>query len=142
MNRIRGLRFGDAQLLTSVSGQRVARAELLRDAKRQLAIESAIDINLLELAKLRLWRLGELFRSRARSAFSVSACELTETYSPAAMDIAPATKPASPASKTAFRPLCAAATPTTSDAVETIPSLAPKTAARSQPMRWVKCCST
>ena len=35
-------------------------------------------------------------RSRARSAFSVSACELTDTYSPAAIDIAPATRPATP----------------------------------------------
>src|SRR6516164_11173515 len=34
--------------------------------------------------------------SRARSAISVSDCELTETYSPAAMDIAPATSPAMP----------------------------------------------
>ena len=34
--------------------------------------------------------------SRARSACSVSDCELTETYSPAAIDMAPATRPATP----------------------------------------------
>ena len=37
------------------------------------------------------------------------------------------------------RPAKAAATPTTSEAVDTIPSLAPSTAARSQPMRAMKC---
>src|SRR6185312_2392387 len=62
----------------------------------------------------------------------------TETYSPAAIDIAPATRPASPATSVEARVLSAAATPTTSAAVETIPSLAPRTAARNQPMRCVK----
>ena len=36
-------------------------------------------------------------RSRAMSARSVSDCELTDTYSPAAIDKAPATRPATPA---------------------------------------------
>src|SRR6185503_18126298 len=82
-------------------------------------------------------------RSRARSACSVSACELTETYSPAAIDIAPATAPAMPAvSKLAWL-ASAAATPTTRLAVETIPSFAPRTAARNQPtrrLRWRSRC--
>ncbi|MNS08433.1 hypothetical protein D3C72_398940 [compost metagenome] len=39
--------------------------------------------------------------SRARSAFSVSDWELTETYSPAAIDMAPAARPATPAIRTA-----------------------------------------
>jgi hypothetical protein len=47
---------------------------------------------------------------------------------------APAAKPAMPATSTSARPE-AAATPTISDAVDTIPSLAPSTAALSQPMR-------
>ena len=42
----------------------------------------------------------------------MSDCELTETYSPADIDIAPATKPATPAIKTSFRVAAAAATPT------------------------------
>ena len=74
-------------------------------------------------------------RSRARSARSVSDCELTETYSPVAIDMAPATNPATPATRTAFFVTAAAATPTIKLAVERIPSLAPRTAARSHPIR-------
>ena len=77
-------------------------------------------------------------RSRARSACSVSACECTDTYSPAAIDIAPATSPATPVIRMVAWLALAAATPTTRLAVETMPSLAPSTAARSQPMRSVR----
>jgi len=65
----------------------------------------------------------------ARSACSVSDCELTETYSPAAMDMAPATSPAIPAISISELEAEAAATPTITLAVETSPSLAPSTAA-------------
>jgi hypothetical protein len=69
------------------------------------------------------------------SAFSVSDCELTDTYSPAAIDMAPATSPATPAIRTSFCFAAAAATPTIRLAVEIIPSLAPSTAVLSHPMR-------
>jgi hypothetical protein len=72
----------------------------------------------------------------------VSDCELTETYSPAAIDIAPATRPATPAIRIFFVPAPAAATPNTRLAVDTMPSFAPSTAARSQPIRCVLCVST
>src|SRR5690606_7749049 len=62
-------------------------------------------------------------------------CELTETYSPAAMDMAPAASPATPATRTAPGLGSAAATPTISEDTETIPALAPSTAARSHPER-------
>src|ERR1019366_8482393 len=78
-------------------------------------------------------------RSSLRSAFSVSACEWTDTYSPAAIDMAPATRPATPATTTLLWVACAAATPKTRLDVERIPSLAPSTAARNQPMRDVRC---
>ena len=45
------------------------------------------------------------------SALSVSAWELTETYSPAAMDMAPATSPATPARSTLRVDAWAAETP-------------------------------
>jgi UDP:flavonoid glycosyltransferase YjiC (YdhE family) len=57
------------------------------------------------------------------------------------MDMAPATKPATPDTKMSCRDACAAATPTIKLAVETMPSFAPKTAARNQEMRLVRCCS-
>jgi len=75
------------------------------------------------------------FFSSARSAFSVSDCELTDTYSPAAIDIAPATKPAAPARKMPSWAVLAAATPIIRLAVDTIPSFAPSTAARNHPTR-------
>jgi hypothetical protein len=75
------------------------------------------------------------FSSRIRSAFSVSACELTDTYSPAAIDIAPATSAAIPVMRMADGLCAAAATPMIRLAVETIPSFAPRTDARNQPIR-------
>jgi hypothetical protein len=73
--------------------------------------------------------------SRAISARSVSDWLETETYSPAAIDSAPADSPAIPASSTPWRSAPDAAIPASSDATETIPSFAPSTAARSQPTR-------
>src|SRR6478672_10255831 len=73
------------------------------------------------------------------SARSVSACDCTDTYSPAAIDIAPAANPATPAVSTAAGEAPVAATPTIRLAVEMTPSLAPSTAARSQPMRELLC---
>ena len=78
-------------------------------------------------------------RSRARSACSVSAWELTETYSPAAIESAPAASPATAASRIAARLGSAAATPTIRLLVEMRPSLAPRTAARNQPIRSLRC---
>src|SRR5690606_9553895 len=57
------------------------------------------------------------------------------------MLMAPATNPATPASNSVLREEPAAAIPMIRLAVETMPSLAPSTAARSQPMRWVWRCS-
>jgi hypothetical protein len=54
------------------------------------------------------------------------------------MDIAPATRPATPATRICDGPADAVATPMIKLAVETIPSFAPRTAARSQPMREIR----
>src|SRR6188472_2657185 len=64
-------------------------------------------------------------------ARSVSRWVLTETYSPAAMLSAPATRPATPATKIASAWEVAPATPITMPATDTMPSLAPSTAARN-----------
>jgi hypothetical protein len=66
------------------------------------------------------------------SARSLSRWLETDTYSPSAIDTAPATSPASPAVKMGPRADVAPATPTTMPATDTIPSLAPSTPARSQ----------
>ena len=85
--------------------------------------------------------------SLAISAFSESRWVLTDTYSPTAMLIAPAASPARPAVSTAPRSVVAAATPITRPAVDTMPSLAPSTPARSQFSRpaiepsWASSCS-
>ena len=50
--------------------------------------------------------------------------EETDTYSPAAIDMAPATSPATPATRMLRVSAPAAATPNTRLAVETMPSLA------------------
>src|SRR5690606_38025080 len=68
----------------------------------------------------------------ASSARSESRWLDTETYSPTAMDIAPAMIPATPAVSSATSSMVAPATPTTMPAVDTIPSFAPNTPARSQ----------
>src|SRR6478672_8023239 len=72
------------------------------------------------------------------SACSASRCELTETYSPAAIDRAPATSPAIPAVTIAAPDAPDAATPNTRLAVDRMPSLAPSTAARNQLDRWLR----
>src|ERR1035438_4680545 len=57
------------------------------------------------------------------------------------MDIAPATRPATPATRMLERVAWEVATPSIRLAVERMPSLAPNTAARSHPMRPMRCCS-
>jgi hypothetical protein len=58
------------------------------------------------------------------------------------MDIAPATNPATPATKTAAFDVDAAATPIMRLAVETMASSDPSTAARNHPARPLRCIST
>src|SRR6478609_4649320 len=71
-------------------------------------------------------------RSLSSTARSVSRWVDTETYSPAAIDMAPAIMPIRPLRMIEPRLSVAPATPSTIAAVDTIPSLAPSTPARNQ----------
>src|SRR6185295_12771810 len=75
------------------------------------------------------------------SACSASRCELTDTYSPAAIDIDPAKRPATPATRTASFEAEDAATPIIRLEIETIASSEPSTAARNHPARPLRCIS-
>ena len=74
------------------------------------------------------------WRSTSISAWASSRWEATEVYSPAAIENAPAARPASPASTITLEP---DAVPPSMPAIrakfETRPSIAPNTAGRSQP---------
>ena len=121
-----------------MGGKRIFRHELLGDLPRKVAIDTALDVNLRKFIEFKFGISLNSLRSRARSACSLSDCELTDTYSPAAIDMAPATSPATPAIKTSFCVAAAAATPTIRLAVERMPSLAPSTAALNHPIRLTK----
>ena len=117
------------KFVARVGGKGIFRHELLGDLPRKVPIDATLDVDIGKLIELKSRISLNSLRSRARSACSVSDCELTDTYSPAAIDMAPATSPATPASKTSFCVAAAAATPTIKLAVERMPSLAPSTAA-------------
>jgi hypothetical protein len=68
-------------------------------------------------------------------------------YSPAAIDKAPASRPARPASRITWLEEPAPAMPRTREKLDTSPSLAPNTAARNQPeararARWARPATT
>ena len=94
---------GDAQLLGHVHGQDVALGQLDRHLVGQAGVEALVDVDAGELAELALGWSRSSPRSLAMSARSVSRCELTEPYSPTAIDTAPATRAATPAVNTARR---------------------------------------
>lgn len=65
--------------------------------------------------------------------FSMSCCDLTEMYSPAAIDAAPDINPAIQVTNAVWVDAPLAAIPTTRLVTEIIPSFAPSTAAHSHP---------
>jgi hypothetical protein len=78
-------------------------------------------------------------RSLLTSAWTSSFCEETDTYSPAAIEQAPAARPARPVSTIVCAEPPPPPTPAISDTLVTSPSMAPNTAGRSQPpdtSRW------
>src|ERR1019366_10586452 len=100
LHRTRGGDFRNPKLIARVGGQGIFRHQLLCNLLRKVLIDTTLDVDFSKLIKLKLSILAHSLRSRPRSACSVSDCELTDTYSPAAIDMAPATSPATPATKT------------------------------------------
>src|SRR6516162_10060655 len=79
------------------------------------------------------------WRSTCNSLSTISCCARTDTSSPAAIENAPASRPATPARRTADALVDAPATPSTSDRLVSSPSPAPSTVARVVPpwtSRW------
>ena len=90
LDRTRAERLGDAELVARVRAERVVGHELVGDLPGERGIEAARDVDRRQLAGARPRRRPRAPRARAsRSALSVSACERTDTYSPAAIDMAP-----------------------------------------------------
>jgi hypothetical protein len=122
-----------------MGAERIVMHQLLGDLLRQGGLKPAGEIDRRQLTMLRrrvCFELGAL--ARQVGLLGIGLCEWTETYPPAAIDMAPATRPATPVNRIVPGLVLAAATPTTRLAVETMPSLAPSTAARSQPIRSVR----
>jgi len=112
--------------------------QLLRNLSCKRRFEAAPYVDLGKLFLFKLHVIAQLIAfPREIRLFGVG-LRTDETYSPVAIDMAPATNPATPATRTAFFVAAAAATPTIKLAVERMPSLAPSTAARSQPMRFTR----
>jgi hypothetical protein len=72
-------------------------------------------------------------RSLSTSAWTSSFCEETDTYSPVAIEQAPAARPARPVSTIVWVVPPPPPTPAISETLVTSPSIAPNTAGRSQP---------
>jgi hypothetical protein len=137
--------FGvDRELGVEVGGERVVLGELAGDGARGLRAQALGFVGCREFGELQLGVLTQLAFLGGELGFSESRWLDTDTYSPSAIDTAPATRPAMPAVNSGPRSVVTPATPTTSPATDTMPSLAPSTPARSQFSRDPKpapCCS-
>ena len=131
----------DSKLVAQVRGKPIVRTKLLRNLQREAFFETSIHINRRQLVSSASGRVASSRSSRWISASSASRWELTETYSPTAMDIEPATRPARPATRMALFEAADAAMPIIRLAVDTMASSAPSTAARSQRARPLRCTS-
>jgi hypothetical protein len=91
----------DAELISEVRPESIARAELLNDFHGELLIEARLRKSAPTRSSSARGRPASSRVSRATSARSASRWELTDTYSPTAIDIDPATSPATPATRMA-----------------------------------------
>ena len=125
------------------TAEHVALRELDRDLLGERRAQALVDVDagqLLELA-VRAWSRARRAPWRCRPARCRAASSPSRTRRrPSTRRRPPARR--RPAVKTPARLASAAATPTMSAAVEMMPSLAPSTAARSHPARWLRWRST
>jgi hypothetical protein len=87
-----------------MGSKRILRHQLVGNLKREIRFDTALNINLREF---RTFELGLRFKlptfSNQVGVLCID-CELIDTYSPAAIDIALATSPAMPATSTSELP--------------------------------------
>jgi hypothetical protein len=98
-------------------------------------IDATLDVDFGKLIELILGILAQLPALARKFRLLSVGLRADDTYSPAAIDMAPAASPAAPAIKILCCVAAAAATPTIKLAVERIPSLTPSTAALGHPIR-------
>jgi hypothetical protein len=101
---------------------------LARERRRQASL--LVDPG--ELAQLAVRVAEKLASSRRLSARSVSRCDLTDAYSPDGHRQRPGHQAGDPSGEIATPEAPDAATPSTRLEIDTMPSFAPSTAARSQ----------
>ena len=82
LNRIGARRFGEAEFVAGVGGERVLRRQRFGDRAGKSRLEAALFVDFGEFGELFTGASDKARFSRAMSAASRSACELTETYSP------------------------------------------------------------
>lgn len=115
-----------------MSRERIALCQLQRNVSSQIAVDAPARQQFGELCELAFRIGGEFLFFGASWACSRSRWLNTDTYSPAATATAPAAIAAIPARMTVACGAEAPATPKMIDDVETMPSFAPSTLARSQ----------
>ena len=128
----------DPQLIAGMGTERIVFHQLLSDLPRQRRGQTAFDIDCLQLSQFALAIVTQLLPfARDIRLLGIGLRADRDIF--AAIDIAPATSPATPAIRTLLCVPCAVATPMIRLEVERRPSLAPRTAALSQPRRSTTC---
>ena len=135
LERARGRDLGDAELVAHVRAELVVRHQLFGDEPREPGLDAAVLVDLRELAQL------AAAGSRAIASASIAQVGLLGVALRAHRDVLAGghrhrarDEPGEPGGDDGRARRCsAAATPITRPATETMPSLAPSTAARSQP---------
>lgn len=122
----------DAEFDAGVGAERVACGELFGDLAGKVVADAAVLEQAGEFVEFGLWGGGEFFAFDGEGRLFRVSLGADGDVLLTAIDSEPAMRPTRPAVNSADRESVAPATPTTMPAVETTPSLVPRTAARSQ----------